>query len=171
MATNTPALSTSAGHRVAHVFELLEKILLSIDTSKKDELKTLLLSQRVCKAFRDTIANSAPLQSALFFAPSSDDALPANNPYLLGEVLLQLPNNVSISLHFWRMYGSTGCGPGDYAIQLYKMRHTNSENAAVAAEPTWRKMMLRRKPYRVNMVRALGLGAKGTTFGGGKKGP
>lgn len=45
--------------------ELLEAILLHLDT------KTLLLSQRVSKAFKETIITSLPLQQALFLKPST----------------------------------------------------------------------------------------------------
>ncbi|KAF7196597.1 hypothetical protein HII31_01967 [Pseudocercospora fuligena] len=87
----------SAGSRVAHTFELLESILLMLagnddlctpdfrerhdhdDICVSDfrefynydearlRLRTVLLSQRVCKLFEQTIASSTRLQEALFF--------------------------------------------------------------------------------------------------------
>ncbi|KAK3649195.1 hypothetical protein LTR56_007035 [Elasticomyces elasticus] len=47
--------------------ELLEAILLDLGAQDREGLKTLLLSQRVCKTFMATIAGSVKLQRTLFF--------------------------------------------------------------------------------------------------------
>ncbi|KAF7192765.1 hypothetical protein HII31_05906 [Pseudocercospora fuligena] len=52
-----------AAHAVLSTVELLEAILLNLDT------KTLLLSQRTCKTWQKVIAGSILLQEALFFRP------------------------------------------------------------------------------------------------------
>ncbi|KAK5121724.1 hypothetical protein LTR85_004599 [Meristemomyces frigidus] len=64
--------------RVLNTAELLEAILLCLDT------KTLLLSQRTCKSFLDTIAGSTKLQRALFFQLDTTDinASHRTNPLL-----------------------------------------------------------------------------------------
>ncbi|KAK4494364.1 hypothetical protein PRZ48_014662 [Zasmidium cellare] len=53
--------------KLIHTTEILEKVLLELDT------KTLLLSQRVCKTFKEIVDDSMYLQEALFFrqAPAS----------------------------------------------------------------------------------------------------
>jgi len=68
--------------------ELLESILLRLN------MKTLLLSQRVDRTFRDTIANSTKLQKALSFEPASHTAAAKgamrskNNPLFIGSMRL-----------------------------------------------------------------------------------
>ncbi|EME80833.1 uncharacterized protein MYCFIDRAFT_85212 [Pseudocercospora fijiensis CIRAD86] len=57
-------MAQPAAHAVLHTVELLQAILLSLDT------KTLLLSQRTCKTWQDVIADSILLQEALFFRPA-----------------------------------------------------------------------------------------------------
>ncbi|KAK5720640.1 hypothetical protein LTR15_006600 [Elasticomyces elasticus] len=47
--------------------ELLEAILLDLGAQDREGLKTLLLSQRVCKTFEATIKDSSKLQETLFF--------------------------------------------------------------------------------------------------------
>lgn len=56
-----PPAEPSAATKVLNTTELLEQILLGVDN------KTLLLSQRVSKTFKDTIDRSVKLQRALFF--------------------------------------------------------------------------------------------------------
>ncbi|KXS93638.1 hypothetical protein AC578_9089 [Pseudocercospora eumusae] len=66
-------MALSAGHRVAHITELLEGILLQLlamDTKSGTEAhRTTLLSQRTCKAFRDVILGSTRLKQGLFLLP------------------------------------------------------------------------------------------------------
>ena len=49
--------------------ELLELILLSLDADERDAMRTLILSQRVSRAFHATIKGSSKLQQALYFLP------------------------------------------------------------------------------------------------------
>jgi len=67
--------------KVLAIPELLKDILSDLD------VKTLLLSQRVCKAFRATITKSTRLQQALFLTPvptiTSGAGFPTINPLLL----------------------------------------------------------------------------------------
>ncbi|KAF7187553.1 hypothetical protein HII31_11177 [Pseudocercospora fuligena] len=81
---------TSVGARVVNTFELLEPILLLASDEydarlenpfrnhKTDRevsrIKAIFRYQRVCRAFRDTIANSTPLQAAIFSARPKDDS-------------------------------------------------------------------------------------------------
>ncbi|KAF7186166.1 hypothetical protein HII31_12503 [Pseudocercospora fuligena] len=67
MATAQAQPSLSAGARVANIPELLEQILLGLATKEPQDLRTLLLSQRTCHAFRDTIIGTPSLQRALTF--------------------------------------------------------------------------------------------------------
>ncbi|KAF7197277.1 hypothetical protein HII31_01388 [Pseudocercospora fuligena] len=70
--TNAPIAEhePSSGERVASIAELLEQILLDLDLTSYEGVRTLLLSQRTSKAFRDTIANTPSLQRALHFSLS-----------------------------------------------------------------------------------------------------
>ena len=72
MAPTDNAVTTPFG-----TVELLEQILLCVD------MKTLLLSQRVDRMFRDTIADSQKLQEALYFKASDGDPS-ATSPPLYG---------------------------------------------------------------------------------------
>ncbi|KAK3618558.1 hypothetical protein LTR56_024550 [Elasticomyces elasticus] len=74
----------SAGHRLTSVFELLEQVLLEMD------MKDILLAQRVNTSFASTIANSKPLQQALFFMPlDHPDNTPIPNTLLFEQSVLQ----------------------------------------------------------------------------------
>lgn len=59
----------TSGSRVAAIPELLEKILLALDPDTTADLQTLLLSQRVSRAFYGTINASKKLQVRLFLIP------------------------------------------------------------------------------------------------------
>ncbi|KAK3637575.1 hypothetical protein LTR56_013578 [Elasticomyces elasticus] len=78
--------------------ELLEAILLDLGAQDREGLKTLLLSQRVCKTFMATIAGSVKLQRTLFFRPLQLPPEGAQrheerfNTLLLHEVPLPNPN-------------------------------------------------------------------------------
>ncbi|KAF7186157.1 hypothetical protein HII31_12494 [Pseudocercospora fuligena] len=72
MSNVVPAVSLSAGARVAGIPELLEQILLNLVDVHKLEPRdrvvgplTVLLSQRTSQAFRDTIIGSGAIQRAL----------------------------------------------------------------------------------------------------------
>ncbi|OJD35151.1 uncharacterized protein BKCO1_1900095 [Diplodia corticola] len=75
--SSSPSSPTSATTTVLHTTELLELILLSLDT------RTLLTrAARVSRRFRDTTRASLPLRRALFLAPVADRGplLPLNPP-------------------------------------------------------------------------------------------
>ncbi|KAK5713974.1 hypothetical protein LTR15_010880 [Elasticomyces elasticus] len=81
---NDASPAHSAGHRLTNVFELLQQILLEMD------MKDILLAQRVNTSFASTIANSKPLQQALFFMPLDHlDTAPLLNTLLFEQSTLQ----------------------------------------------------------------------------------
>lgn len=65
--------TTPVASRLIHTFELLEQILLSLQDPEEayqdrgQSLRTIMLTRRVSRTFRDTILNSTPLQKILFF--------------------------------------------------------------------------------------------------------
>ncbi|KAK3619157.1 hypothetical protein LTR56_024212 [Elasticomyces elasticus] len=81
---NDASPAQSAGHRLTSVFELLEQVLLEMD------MKDVLLAQRVNTSFASTIANSKPLQQALFFMPlDHPDNTPIPNTLLFEQSVPQ----------------------------------------------------------------------------------
>jgi hypothetical protein len=60
---------------VFNITELLEKILLCLDSENGTWLRTLLLSQRVSKRFQAVIEESTTLQQALYFSPTNGNAV------------------------------------------------------------------------------------------------
>ncbi|CZT17414.1 uncharacterized protein RCC_03248 [Ramularia collo-cygni] len=79
--TESPPLSSdatpSATSRVLQTTELLEAILLNLP------MQQILLSQRTCKTFQDTVRGSLSLQRKIHFAPVKDEGQqPVVNPFL-----------------------------------------------------------------------------------------
>ncbi|SMR56730.1 unnamed protein product [Zymoseptoria tritici ST99CH_1E4] len=67
----------NAVYEVFHTIELLEQILLELPQDRH-----LLLSQRTCKAFRDTMKDSSKLQRRVFLLPSDSASYTPWNPML-----------------------------------------------------------------------------------------
>ncbi|KXT18811.1 hypothetical protein AC579_8220 [Pseudocercospora musae] len=65
-------MAQSAAHAALNTVELLEAILLNLDT------RTLLLSQRTCKTWQKVIAASILLQKALFLRPAPQPSPPGD---------------------------------------------------------------------------------------------
>ncbi|KAK4954157.1 hypothetical protein LTR10_007585 [Elasticomyces elasticus] len=94
--------------------ELLEAILLDLGAQDRKRLKTLLLSQRVCKTFQATIQDSPKLQEMLFFravkrSQGSETQTPAIR---FNELLLHRDENEA-SFSFWDF------GAGRYVYDMW----------------------------------------------------
>ncbi|KAK4540515.1 hypothetical protein LTR36_009153 [Oleoguttula mirabilis] len=119
----------SPTEKVVATAELLEAILLNLDT------KTLLLSQRTCRAFRDTIAGSTQLQRALFFQQSPDaDARRVVNPLLRRGDFFDGPRPELVPLHL----AIAGARTSVYINN--QQRHDGT-----AAGASWTRMYLHRR--------------------------
>ncbi|KAK5683819.1 hypothetical protein LTS10_003682 [Elasticomyces elasticus] len=127
MAISTDTAATAV-ETVFGTTELLEAILLGLDTQECDGLQTLLLSQRVNRMFKATIAHSPNLQEALFFRPTlrkdlqnTDKQCGALNPLLLklsGKDLGPLDLTTS-EIRVWCSIAvseefATRCHPGEW---------------------------------------------------------
>ncbi|KAK5745906.1 hypothetical protein LTR17_001035 [Elasticomyces elasticus] len=83
--------------------ELLEAILLDLGSQDRKGLKTLLLSQRVCKTFQATIRDSPGLQEKLFFRPIKPSQGASGAPkqaIRFNELLLHRDENEA-EVSFW----------------------------------------------------------------------
>lgn len=73
-ATSCSTLQVESAQQVFSTIELLEMILMELS------IRDLLLSQRVYKAFQQTIEGSTKLQQALFMAPFEASPSTCDNP-------------------------------------------------------------------------------------------
>ena len=73
-------------HQVLRTTEFLVAVLLELP------IRTLLLSQRVSRLWKDTIANSTKLQQALFMRPIPDSSSPNNKIVFMNPLLVYSPN-------------------------------------------------------------------------------
>ncbi|EME78851.1 uncharacterized protein MYCFIDRAFT_209083 [Pseudocercospora fijiensis CIRAD86] len=158
----TPPIS--AGARVANTFELLEQILVlaSGERVASDEhlltrLKTnrerkritsIFACQRVCRAFRDTIANSTPLQAAIFCAHPKENSKAEDsneNPMVRRSALaLSAQSHMRIFL---------SANPFDVVTSVYLSFIFQSfplrRKSWNAPGSSWRRMFLYAGAYRV----------------------
>ncbi|KAK4954158.1 hypothetical protein LTR10_007586 [Elasticomyces elasticus] len=89
--------------------ELLETILLSLDTQNCNGLRTLLLSQRVNQVFSATIAGSPRIQEALFFRGTTrvdsqtieSTPQPDVNPLIRGFRVLHRDHHDELEIRFY----------------------------------------------------------------------
>ena len=125
----------TAAERVVNITELLESILLQVDT------RTLLLSQRTCKSFHSTITGSPKLQRALFFqqdtaACLSNEDPSRNNPLFLPndrDLRLRIPNMIPVELDL-----EQACFDINGTKESYEY-----VGPAIHKRASWRRMYLR----------------------------
>ncbi|KAF7187511.1 hypothetical protein HII31_11135 [Pseudocercospora fuligena] len=146
----------SAGARVAGTFELLEQILLDTfdDEPEADEyaectgLRTVLLSQRTCRAFQETIANSTSLQKELYFLEPEAGSSGVANPLLWRGV--QLSDGFTLDPLI-----PLTAGIADHVV-LYRIPGWHRRNIVKqedeAEMESWRRMYLYKVPYEVKRV-------------------
>lgn len=152
-------MSTSPGHRVAHIFELLENILLQLDHCNPKSLQALLLCQRTSRSFRETILNSKPLQARLCLSP-----LPQRKSYSDGTENLLLRNRsirsrladgaeVDLKLNAVAISRSYRTRRPDVSVSLSTKP---SEEDCLASRPcadaSWRRMYLCTVEHKIGMV-------------------
>ncbi|KXS95293.1 hypothetical protein AC579_9893 [Pseudocercospora musae] len=109
----TATSSRSAVSRAFDITELLEKILKEVGSNNtSDGVRTLLLSQRTCKAFRDTVNDSPTLRRALYFerSPTSPEPGPIErNPLLRSwSAFIDAQNGRNMSLIVLRSPSTAG---------------------------------------------------------------
>lgn len=138
---------TSAGSRVAHVPELLENILLQLCSDDVSGFKSAIVSQSVCRAFRDTIAGSCHLQRALLFAPPGP-----KSPSIFNPIMCQLIRQ-SRALKF--LFTPTVISPEDehlkLSVRIYVSPRISYSQPAV--QSSWRRMYFHGEPYTVSAYR------------------
>ncbi|KAF7187528.1 hypothetical protein HII31_11152 [Pseudocercospora fuligena] len=149
--------------RVANTFELLERILLDTVHSPPSDTRsaamegmwTILLSQRVCKAFRDTIANSPPLQRQLYLAAPSEQSEDGTlNPLFCQPFQIAEGLKLEVRADAWWEFRSPAC---DWEVDFrYARTAPLKQSHHPAVEESWRKMYLLKGPYEVATVMALG---------------
>lgn len=157
--------TTSACWRVINTAELLEQILLlatesdlSLDDPNEVNLvahrdnfnlrRTLLCSQRVCTAFKDTIASSRQLQAKLFFSPPKPEEDQRPNPIFtpachLGSINLSASSSFKFRMTgFWAVISlrSTSWPPDSPLVM------------AATREASWRRMYIGREVSHIRLT-------------------
>ncbi|KAF7196672.1 hypothetical protein HII31_02042 [Pseudocercospora fuligena] len=146
----------TASHRVFHIPELLEQILLNL----KDHLPALIGCIRVDKTFLNTIAGSTLLQQALYFKSSPNCVNGTGGAFGKNWLL-------STKKHEKRL-GRGGCisvgnifskVPGVHGT-LVRLYYTCSvfEPRLYYAEASWRRMYLTKEDLTVGLVQVIGCG-------------
>lgn len=157
-------MASSPGHRVAHIPELLEAILLHLATNFRRHLflygndcsglSTVLTSQSTCTAFRDTIAGSVRLQQALFLAlpQQASAASVKDNPFAtaLGRnPRTQYLTSDDVSL---RLLVNVRIEEVIYPVSLWLPAETGDEKQSMKVDSSWKKMYLMDQHYEVISV-------------------
>ena len=111
---------------VLRITELLELILLQLD------MRTLLISQRVCRKWNSLIRTSSNIQETLFFKPVIPGSVPTKvqNP-LLAEVFPPF---------FIKMKGRISMNSFDM------VKHPEKQRAYLRPEASWRRMLVQQPP-------------------------
>lgn len=123
--------AVTANARVFGIFELAEKILLQLP------ITDLIHISRVSRKFQSTVANSKPLQRALFLKPLAGKSVILVKPKP-GRMLFLSDESSEISV---RVLGN----PFTRRI----MRGVNNDDAAfLHHEASWRRMLLSQPPMR-----------------------
>ncbi|CAJ2512916.1 Uu.00g010350.m01.CDS01 [Anthostomella pinea] len=146
-----PDGASAAMAKALGIEELLEGILLNLD------MKTLLLSQRVSKGFRSTIAASTRLQQALFFAPigdshADDRRFPLRNNLITARIITVDKIGSSIFMFKpWSSEGEEGRLPKllDPVCIHYDPGYDPSGELEAQSDPpvgSWQKMLLTQPP-------------------------
>lgn len=135
MAKSRKRKSQAKPHKVFLVPELLEMILLEVDT------RTLLVSaQRVCHLWHEVIYNSSNLQAALFFKPVAQPPVPGSerirNPLLEGVWREFFHSKVQSTLNGW---------PDGWSRTLSMMKRKREE-AYTRPQASWKRMLLHQPP-------------------------
>ncbi|EME78886.1 uncharacterized protein MYCFIDRAFT_83771 [Pseudocercospora fijiensis CIRAD86] len=140
----------SAGARVAGTFELLEQILRNVlerPNSSSRIIRRALVSQRVSRAFRDTIANSPHLQRELWFT-MPDPPLPRHdlNPLTSWEhISLSEGTYLRVRPDDWEQVGH---------LVMNRVRCLPElEDASTAKHGSWRRMYLYQHAYSIDRVK------------------
>ncbi|KAK5115608.1 hypothetical protein LTR85_009779 [Meristemomyces frigidus] len=123
--------------RVLGMPELFKDILINLD------IKTLLLSQRVCKAFRSTITKSTRLQQALFLKPISAAAFgngtPISNPLLQNRKITVDVYGAHLVVEFCK----DDIAEGDMVCSdFYATEWYDGHNSSDLVKGGWQKMLL-----------------------------
>ncbi|KAI5363132.1 hypothetical protein Slin14017_G068130 [Septoria linicola] len=161
------AASPAAGHKVAHIAELVEQILLEAaeleavpgawpTVNRIEARKELLHSQCVSRFFNKTIRHSIKLRKVLFqIAPTrlDDPASRSFNPILIDDLRLETPGGP-------RTFGTDilNIADGCAGIEIdFRLPPRNSMRV-VENKPnaSWRRMHLYQVRYRVKKVLAFG---------------
>lgn len=139
------AFNNAAMIQVFGITELLENILLHLNTSTEEGLKTLLFSQRTNKTFEATIKGSIRLQRKLFLSklskPDHADRPPKYNR------LLRPFSSVRARHGLYITYYSTCDMSGGRHIKFIFSGDLNA-----AAQGSWRHMYLDQGPGRYHSV-------------------
>ncbi|KAF7189596.1 hypothetical protein HII31_09040 [Pseudocercospora fuligena] len=144
-------MANSAGARVAGTTELLEAILLNIDSDDVGFI-TLLLSQRTSRAFRDTIQGSVHLRRALHLETSGSTAVDTDVrdglfPLLqssfgyFDDLYWNLPRRIYRNLGFDIHVNQNGQGNFEVEATL-KNTQALSETLVDQSAPSWKRMCI-----------------------------
>ncbi|KXS95441.1 hypothetical protein AC578_4728 [Pseudocercospora eumusae] len=157
-----PTTSFSAGSRVTHTAEILENILLRTIDSTIQSKKRLLVNQRVCKAFRDTICGwSVRLRRELCFPTPNirwDRPSAGCNGLLIDRFSgLDLGDGTQIEVSV--LCGTVrdrGLDKADLEVIFLRRRVRERKRSGLKTE-SWRRMKLRRDDHWVKVVVAKGM--------------
>ncbi|KAF7196658.1 hypothetical protein HII31_02028 [Pseudocercospora fuligena] len=160
-------MALSAGHRVVNITELLEDILLRVVDAPPpwfdatSALRTTLLSQRTCRAFRDVILGSTKLRQRLFLSPpramrpGSSLNPSCYNPLLRNPLFhgSDLPQGI----HFYvgHVWFSVCMQKGKQLRVEFKRRSFNccQPSTSIGAGNSWRAMYACNVKFEVSEVR------------------
>ncbi|KAE8154829.1 hypothetical protein BDV25DRAFT_147072 [Aspergillus avenaceus] len=121
-------------HKILFTPDILERILLTLD------MRTLLLSKRVCRMWNDLIDHSPKLQAALFFQPIPETEFTGErhipNPLIVDEVWPRYFRRTLNSRH----------RPAQECLCLPKVQSLQKEKAYLRPEASWRRMLLHQPP-------------------------
>ncbi|KAK4900005.1 hypothetical protein LTR27_002768 [Elasticomyces elasticus] len=179
--------AATAAETVSGTTELLEAILLGLDTHQRCGLQTLLLSQRVCRTFQATIAGSSRIQEALFFRPivtpknlqHTDKRCGALNPVFLNLSGRQFEQRDFAKREIWVwcfMHVSKDLAaeshPGERRASVYLCARFNFSSAEPARElpcDSWQHMLFAQGDV-LDRFRANAYDARGECISPGGKG-
>ena len=142
-----------AGARVADIPELLENILLKLEScSQMSSMRDIIRMRRVNRTFRDAVANSLPIKRILFMATPKRFA-PQHNLDDVNRRVACIPTTRNIAPNFsLDCIRIVGDAEDDYArlsITLWTSSNFKRESPPVKPEASWRKMYLHQMRYKV----------------------
>ncbi|EME78652.1 uncharacterized protein MYCFIDRAFT_78361 [Pseudocercospora fijiensis CIRAD86] len=158
MAANQSQPPLPASARVANIPELLEKILLRLASNESEGLRTLLLSQRTCHAFRDQITGAPSLRRALGFEQTflSAPGCPELNPLFQDsdEQPINLADGTSLEVTVdWRkIFDDFHVRPittSEHSVRITryaddgaKYRESNAKTSYMKTHGSWRQIRI-----------------------------